>query len=165
MKIPFFLHKVTFCSCPLKGKMMLHFHLYCRMTQVPNRKSGFHSEKNWSGEGYYNDQTRRMNNTYRWRSWFRVWCIQTGLNQVLSFRFGNNRLQLDSGESINETSLWNNEEKDLSASKCAELVRLKFFFPISLSRQEVQLADNMSSPVNNRLCLPSSWCQLYAWKR
>ena len=139
MKLPSFLHRVTFCSCPLKEKMMLHFRLCYKKIQVPDRKrADSTSEKNWGGEGILQWlETQRMNHTYWWRSWFRVRSIQTCLNQVLSFRLGNNRLQLDSSKSINESSLWNNEEKYLSTRKCAELVRLKFFFhPNQHSRQE-----------------------------
>ena len=44
--------------------------------------------------------------------------IETGLDEVLAFRLGDEGLELGSGEGVYQTSLGDNEEKDLCASEC-----------------------------------------------
>jgi len=43
--------------------------------------------------------------------------IQAGLNEILAFRLGDERLELGGGESIDETSLGHDEKEDLSAGE------------------------------------------------
>jgi hypothetical protein len=50
--------------------------------------------------------------------------IEAGLDEVLAFRLGDERLELGGGEGVDQTSLGDDEEEDLCAGECAELVCL-----------------------------------------
>lgn len=47
----------------------------------------------------------------------RLGCIQTGLDEILALGFSDERLELGSGECVDETSLRDDEQEDLSTSK------------------------------------------------
>ena len=50
--------------------------------------------------------------------------IETGLDEVLALRLGNERLELGSGEGIDKPSLRDDEQEDLRAGERRELVCL-----------------------------------------
>ena len=51
--------------------------------------------------------------------------VEACLNEVLAFGLGHERLELGSGEGIDETGLRDDEEKDLSTRERGKLVGLK----------------------------------------
>ena len=51
--------------------------------------------------------------------------IETGLNEIFTFRLGDERLEFCGGEGVDETSLGDDEKENLGASERRELVSLK----------------------------------------